>query len=60
MPEVKHYFCEILLAMEYIHRKKVLYRDLKVYFITIQPENIFVDLNGHLKIGDFGMSKCNF
>lgn len=31
--EVKHYFCEILLAMEYIHKKKVLYRDLKVIII---------------------------
>ena len=39
--------------MEYIHRKKVLYRDLK-------PENIFVDIRGHLRIGDFGMSKCDF
>lgn len=39
--------------MEYIHKKKVLYRDLK-------PENIFVDLAGHLRIGDFGMSKCDF
>lgn len=51
--QIKHYFCEILLAMEYIHKKKVLYRDLK-------PENIFVDVNGHLRIGDFGMSKCDF
>jgi serine/threonine protein kinase len=30
LSDVKRYFCEILLAMEHIHRKKVLYRDLKV------------------------------
>lgn len=30
MNDIKRYFCEILLSMEYIHRKKVLYRDLKV------------------------------
>ena len=51
--QIRHYFCEILLAMEYIHKRKVLYRDLK-------PENIFVDINGHLRIGDFGLSKCDF
>ena len=39
--------------MEYIHKKKVLYRDLK-------PENIFIDVCGHLRIGDFGMSKSDF
>lgn len=39
--------------MEYIHKKKVLYRDLK-------PENIFIDVSGHLRIGDFGMSKSDF
>lgn len=53
MVHIKLYFCEILLAMEYIHKKKILYRDLK-------PENIFVDIAGHLRIGDFGMSKCDF
>ena len=39
--------------MEYLHKKKILYRDLK-------PENIFVDAFGHLRIGDFGMSKSDF
>jgi serum/glucocorticoid-regulated kinase 2 len=39
--------------MEYLHRQKILYRDLK-------PENVLVDVRGHLRITDFGMSKCGF
>jgi serum/glucocorticoid-regulated kinase 2 len=39
--------------MEYLHRQKILYRDLK-------PENILVDVQGHLRITDFGLSKCGF
>jgi serine/threonine protein kinase len=31
LDEMRLYFCEILLAMEFIHKKKVLYRDLKVH-----------------------------
>ena len=30
--EVKLYFCEIVLAFEYLHFKKILYRDIKVIF----------------------------
>ena len=28
--QIRTYFCEILLGMEFLHRKKILYRDLKV------------------------------
>jgi serine/threonine protein kinase len=28
--EAKIYFCEILAAMEFLHKHKILYRDLKV------------------------------
>ena len=36
--------------MEHLHDNNIIYRDLK-------PENVLIDLNGYLKITDFGLSK---
>ena len=47
---VQFYAAEILLAIEYMHKNKILYRDLK-------PENILLDEEGHIKLADFGLSK---
>ena len=44
------YFTELLEGIEYIHNKDIVYRDVK-------PENILIDVDGHLKIADFGLSK---
>lgn len=42
--------CEVILGLEHLHSKGIVYRDLK-------PENIFIDECGHLKIGDYGLAK---
>ena len=44
------YAAEIILALEYLHSKKILYRDLK-------PENVLIHRDGHIKLADFGLSK---
>ncbi|NDC23358.1 MAG: glycine cleavage system protein GcvH [Proteobacteria bacterium] len=46
----KFYFCEVLLGLEYLHSRNILYRDLK-------PENILLDVDGHIRLTDFGLSK---
>ncbi len=46
----RFYFSEILIGLDYLHSKNVVYRDIK-------PENILVDIDGHIRIADFGLSK---
>lgn len=47
---IRFYMAEIIIALEKIHSKNIMYRDLK-------PENILIDVDGHIKITDFGLSK---
>lgn len=45
------YMAEMVLALEHLHRNvRVIYRDLK-------PENCLLDVEGHLLLTDFGLSK---
>lgn len=44
------YLCEIILAIEDLHKRNIIFRDLK-------PDNIVYDCDGHAMITDFGLSK---
>ena len=46
----RFYFTQICLGMEHLHEKSIIYRDIK-------PENILLDSEGNVRIGDFGLSK---
>jgi serine/threonine protein kinase len=41
------YVRDVASALDYCHSKHVLHRDIK-------PENLLIDINGRVKIGDFG------
>lgn len=48
--EILHIFKQIIVAINYLHGMNILHRDIKT-------ENIFINKDGYLKIGDFGISK---
>lgn len=50
--EVRFYAAEVILGLEHMHSRYVVYRDLK-------PANILLDENGHVRISDLGLA-CDF
>ncbi|XP_053375914.1 beta-adrenergic receptor kinase 2-like isoform X3 [Mercenaria mercenaria] len=50
--EVRFYAAEVILGLEHMHSRFVVYRDLK-------PANILLDENGHVRISDLGLA-CDF
>ncbi|CAK9293116.1 unnamed protein product [Gordionus sp. m RMFG-2023] len=50
--EMRFYASEIILGLEHMHNRFVVYRDLK-------PANILLDENGHVRISDLGLA-CDF
>ena len=49
-PTASFYAAEIILALEYIHSKNIIFRDMK-------PDNVLLDAQGHIRLADFGIAK---
>uniref|UniRef100_H2Y4G8 non-specific serine/threonine protein kinase n=1 Tax=Ciona savignyi TaxID=51511 RepID=H2Y4G8_CIOSA len=48
--QARHWFCQLASALEYMHRRGVAHRDIKL-------ENILIDQHNTIKLCDFGFSK---
>lgn len=44
------FFAQLLLALQHLHQRKILHRDIKT-------KNVFVTKENKIKLGDFGLSK---
>ena len=44
------YAAEVLMGLEELHKRDIIFRDLK-------PDNVVIDKDGHALLTDFGLSK---
>ena len=49
-PQILEWFVQVVMAIQYVHAKNILHRDLKT-------QNIFLTKDGYAKLGDFGISR---
>ncbi|PVU92654.1 hypothetical protein BB561_003696, partial [Smittium simulii] len=49
---IKHLLYQLLCGVEYVHKNKILHRDLK-------PQNLLISKKGELKITDFGLARTS-
>jgi serine/threonine protein kinase len=46
----RFYITQMIMALEHLHKYDIIYRDLK-------PENVLIDMDGYIRLTDFGLSK---